>query len=82
MLVSWTVGEDGALDELEQHQPLLLAILDMVLANEGGQEVVEPKQALRTKILPGPRRAQVVQLYYAMPTDSQCWEQKPALEPK
>ena len=36
------LGEDGALDELEQHQHLML--LDMVLANKGRQEVVEPKQ--------------------------------------
>ena len=62
MLVSWTVGEDGALDELEQHQPLLLAILDMVLANEGGRQSSQN----RTKILPGPRRAQVVQFYFGI----------------
>ena len=37
-------AEDRALDKLAQHQPRLLAILDMVLADEGRQEVVEPKQ--------------------------------------
>ena len=37
-------GEGCALDELARHQPLLLAVLDMVLADEGRQEVVEPKQ--------------------------------------
>ena len=29
---------------MAQHQPLLLAVLDIILADEGRQEVAEPKQ--------------------------------------
>ena len=36
--------EDGALNELAEEQPLLLAIVDAVFAAEGGQEVVEPEE--------------------------------------
>ncbi len=38
------LGEDGALDELAEEQPLLLAIVDAVFTAEDGQEVVKPEE--------------------------------------
>ena len=42
--VEGELGEYPALDKVAQQQPFLLAVLDMVLALEGQQEGVEPKQ--------------------------------------
>ena len=64
-------GELGDLDELAQHQPLLLAVLDMVLADMGRQEVVEPKQDRES-----------YNWCRCMLTGSQRGEQKPARAPK
>ena len=51
------LGEDEALDELVQHQPLVLAVFNMVLADR------RLSSQNRTEILPGPRQAQVMPLY-------------------